>query len=83
MTASQLQRHVGKSEQVCHDLFSGVMLCAVEYMYLIFVKVMQCCVAIVTQIKLAVVVVIQFHLPCNNHCKWKFLTLHKILSFSK
>ena len=36
MTASQPQRHVGKAEQVCHDLFSGVMLCAVEYMYLIF-----------------------------------------------
>ena len=42
--------------------------------------------AIVMQIKLTVVVVvvvvIQFNLPCNNHCKWKFLPLHKILSFS-
>jgi len=50
MTASQPQRHVGKSEQVCHDLFSGVMLCAVEYMYLIFMKVMIGCALLVVTI---------------------------------
>ena len=50
MTASQLQRQVGKSEQVCHDLFSGDMLCAVEYMYLIFMKVMIGCALLVVTI---------------------------------
>ena len=77
MTASQPQRHVGKSEQVCHDLFSGVMLCAVEYMYLIFMKVMIGCALLVVTIGWSV----NFYYFTNS-TKPDHLTLVKILQRS-